>query len=404
MSASSRSAGVTLQPQGLAVYRRKAFSVVVLLAISLAGACVLTERLHPGRMDYIEYWSSGTLLLHRLNPYSPNTILALEKAHGYLLSAPLIMPNPPWALFLVLPLGPVGVHLGLFLWTLIAAACILLSVHLLNPRSNDNSLALLFAPAIACFGSGQSSPFLLFGFSLFLRFHRSQPFLAGASLLLMAIKPHLFLVFWAVLLLDCLYRRGFGILAGAFAALTAGTLIAMCFDLRIWRHYLAMLHEHHPAEGFIPTLSMMFRILIDVRQFWILFVPSGFAVVWGIYYYHRHRHLWDWRVQGMLLMLVTVLASPYGFFTDEIVLLPSIIFALNHRQPHKNAAWLLLAINAIAAIIFMTLGASLTSPAYLWTPVAWLAWFLYATDGVRQIKQHPRTALADSVEARQAGF
>lgn len=385
MIASPGSAGVTLQAQGLAIGRRKALNLAALIVLSLAGAFVLTIRLHPGRMDYIQYWSSGTLLLHRLNPYSPDAIFALERARGYLLSSPLIMPNPPWALFLVLPLGFLGVHQGLFLWSLLAAACILLSVHLLNPRSKDNSLALLFAPALACFGSGQSSPFLLLGFSLFLRFYPSRPFLAGASLLLMAIKPHLFLVFWSVLLLDSLYRRSFRILAGASAALTVGTLIAMCFDARVWQHYFAMLHQHHPAEGFIPTLSMMFRILVDVRQFRILFIPSSLAILWGIYYYHRYRQAWDWRIHGMLLMLVTVLVSPYGFFTDEVVLLPCIIFALNHHQSRKSTGWVLLVINGLAAILFIA-GIPLTSPAYIWTPVTWFAWFLYCNPRIQTLQ------------------
>lgn len=363
--------------------RKKFLHLSALVIIGLTGALILTARLNPGRMDYIEYWSSGKLLLHRLDSYSPSAIFALEKAHGYLPSSPLIMPNPPWTLFLTVPLGFVSARVGVFLWTVIAAACIVASVHLLNPRSKDNALALLFAPAIACFGSGQSSPFLLLGFSLFLRFHRSRPFLAGTALLLMAIKPHLFLIFWVVLLIDSTEKRGFRILAGAASATLTTTLFAMCFDGSIWRHYFSMLREHHPAEGFLPTLSNLLRVLAHFHEFWVLFVPSAIAVLWGVWYYNHHRRHWDWQIHGMLLMLVTILVSPYGFFTDEIVLLPCLIFALNYPHLSKNAGWMLLGINSAAAIIFMALGASLTSPAYLWTPIAWLAWFLYATSGLR---------------------
>lgn len=374
-----------LKNQKTHVTQAKVFRIIGAALISMFGAIILTARISPGRMDYIEYWSSGHLLIHRANPYSPAGVLALEKAHGFLLSSPLIMLNPPWALFLIAPLGLLGVRAGLFLWILIAGGCILGSVRLLNPGSKDNPLALLFAPAIACFGSGQSSPFLLLGFALFLHFHARRPFIAGAALLLMAIKPHLFLVFWAVLLAESIYRRKFLILTGCASALAAATAFAMLIEPRIWLNYLAMLREHHPVEGFLPTLSMVFRLLIDPHAFWLLFVPSAIGVLWGLWYFASHRDTWNWKTNGMLLLLVTVMVSPYGFFTDEVVLLPAIIFALNLPEKRKYSGWILLAINAIAAILFMVLGASLTSPAYLWTPLAWLGWFLYATDGVRRI-------------------
>lgn len=363
---------------------RKTLHRAALVAISLAGVFVFALRVRPATMDYIEYWSSGHLLVHLADPYSPSGVFALEKANGFRLSSPLIMPNPPWALFLVAPLGFETARTGLFFWTLTLGACILVSVHLLNPNSRDNPLALLFAPAIACIGAGQSSAFLLLGFSLFLYFHRSRPFLAGASLLLMAIKPHLFLVFWAVLLAECIHRRTFRLLAGGASALIAATAFSMSLDPHIWQHYLTMIREHHPAQGFLPTLSMFFRILIDARQFWLLFVPSAFAVLWGLWYYFTRRSTWDWRAHGMLLILVTVLVSPYAFFTDEIVLLPAIIFALNLPEKRKYSGWMLVFINVVALTIYMAAGGHIGIPVLVWTPFAWLAWFLYATGGIRQ--------------------
>lgn len=356
----------------------KRFRILVAALISLAGAYILTARISPAHMDYIEYWSSGQLLLHRADPYSPAGVLALEKAHGFQSLYPLILANPPWALPLITPLGFFSPRTGLFFWTLLTAGCILASVRLLIPDPKDTVLALLFAPAIACIGSGQSSPFLLLGFALFLRFQRARPFLAGAALLLMVIKPHLFLVFWVVLLLDCFYRRKFIILAGGAVAVVAATAAAMLFDPHVWPHYLAMLHVSVYHSAFLPTLSMLLRILIDKRQFWLLFIPSAIGVVCGVWYYFRHRDRWDWKTHGMVLILVTVLVSPYGFFTDEIVLLPAIIYALAFPEKPRSAPWILLAINVIAALLFMA-GAPLTSPLFLWTPTAWLVWFLYAT-------------------------
>ncbi len=357
----------------------KTFRALVIAAIALAGILILVATAHPAGTDYIEYWSSGKLLIHHVDPYSPAGIFALEKSHGFLATSPLIMLNPPWALFLVAPLGFVGLRAGLFLWIVADAGCILAFAQLLNLSAKNRAFAFVFAPAVACVCSGQTSLFLLLGFSLFLRFNRSRPFLAGASLLLMAIKPHLFLVFWAILLADCLYRRRILILAGGASALAVAIAFSMYFDVHIWQHYFAMLRGYKLQQGFLPTASMLLRMVIDVRVFWLLFIPSILAVLWGLWYHAHWRHVWDWRTHGMLLMLVTILASPYGFFSDEIVLLPSIVFALTFPATRKYSGEILLVINSIALIIVLAAHAALSSHAYLWTPLAWLAWFLYET-------------------------
>jgi hypothetical protein len=372
--------------------------VRVLAAAVIVFAGVLIYSLITSRTDYISYWSAGKLLMHHADPYSPEGALALEKAEGFSLGY-MVMLNPPWAVFLAAPLGFVGIRAGLFLWTLATVTCVIVSAQLLETTPKARAFAYVFAPAVAAVYMGQSSPFLLLGFALFLHFHRSRPFLAGASLLLMAIKPHLFLIFWALLLVDCIYRRRLLILAGLASSLAAATAFAMCFDPHIWPHYVAMLRRTTLGHDFFPTLSMLFRMLIDVRAFWLLFVPSVFAILWGLWYYARRRQVWDWKVHGMLVMLVTILASPYSWLTDEAVLLPPILFALSFPQKRKDSAWILLAINSI--VLFLVLGKqyALISHAYIWTPLTWLVWFLYATRGDLNRDQSPLNAPAATVES-----
>lgn len=86
----------------------------------------------------------------------------------------------------------------------------------------------------------------------------------------------------------------------------------------------------------------------------------------------------------MLLMLVTILVTPYGFFSDEIVLLPSIAFAIAYPHRRKYSGWILLVINT-AALCVVAFSGKLASPWYVWTPTAWLLWFLYATNGFRYV-------------------
>jgi Glycosyltransferase family 87 len=364
--------------RGKKILRRLAAAAIV-----LAGLLVISVTGQPASKDYISYWSAGKLLIHHANPYSRPDVLALEKTHGFSENRPLMMRNPPWALFLTTPLGFGNPAAGLVLWTLAAAGCIVAFIRLLKVPPEDRALVFFFAPSIAVFRIGQTSPFLLLGFSLFLYLHRHRPFLAGASLLFMAIKPHLFLVFWAVLLADSIYRRSLLVFAGLAAALAAGTTFAICFNTHIWQYYFAMLRGSNLDSEFFPTTSMMFRLLIDPYAIWLLFLPSAVAIVWGLWYYTRNRRAWHWGTHGMLLMLVTVLVSPYSWFPDEIVLLPALAFASTFPHRRARSMEILVVINLVAILVLMAGNRSIVSTVYLWTPSAWLAWFLYATNGFR---------------------
>lgn len=199
----------------------------------------------------------------------------------------------------------------------------------------------------------------------------------------MALKPHLFLVFWAVLLVECIQKRKILVPVGFLSALALASIFPLCFDHQVWRHYIETVHSASLKRAVFPTLSMVFRVVIDPSAVWLLFVPSMAAVLWGVLYYRHNRAIWDWKTHGMLLMVVTVLASPYGFFTDQIVLLPSIAFALNSQKRRPYSGPLLLFINCIAIVPLVMPHASLTSLSLVWTPAAWLAWFLYATSGAK---------------------
>lgn len=380
---------------------KKILRRLALAAIVLIGLLVISVGSRPESKDYISYWSAGNLLIHHANPYSAPDVLLLERTHGFSEPRALMMRNPPWALFLTTPLGFVSPSAGLFIWTLAAVACIVAFIRLLKVAPEDRAFVFLFAPAIAVFRTAQTSPFLLVGFSLFLYLHRRRPFLAGVSLIFMAIKPHLFIVFWAVLLADSIYRRRFLVFAGLATALAAATMFAMCFNVHIWQHYFAMLRGSDLDGEFFPTTSMMFRLLIDPRATWLLFIPSALATVWALWYYKRHRLLWHWGTHGMLLMLVTLLTSPYSWFPDEIVLLPALAYGITF--PHRRAGSLeiLAVVNLAAILVLMAGNRSIVSTVYLWTPSAWFAWYFYATNGLRihcrnsTIQTKPEAFLAD---------
>jgi hypothetical protein len=346
-------------------------AIVILTFIPLAVIAYFGNNTNQN--DFVEYWSAGKLFDARANPYSGPMILAIEKSRGFSPGDPLIMLNPPWIMPLVAPLGLLPAFGALVFWICVCAGCLAASVVLLGLPEKNRGLTFLFAPVLGSFMMEQSSPFLLLGLSLFLRFQRTRPFLAGASLLLMALKPHLFLVFWVALAGDCLYRRRFAIMAGFAASTICVSGLVMLMVPRIWLDYLDVVRTSSMDRNAYPTLPSVLRAAINVNLVWIALVPSCLALVWGAVYYWRRRQVWDWQRDGMPVLLVSVLTSPYSWVSDEVVLLPPVAYALS-ASPRRFSMEILMVVN-FAALIWL----NVSFRSMVWLPLALALWFAYAT-------------------------
>ncbi len=366
--------GTTIPPQEQVLSMQKASRFLAVAVLTLIPVAILAYLgSHTNQNDFIEYWAAGKLYVQRLNPYSGPMILAIEKSRGFAPADPLIMLNPPWIMPLVAPLGFLPAIDALILWILACAGCLWASILLLELPSKNRGLAFLFAPVLGTFMMEQSSPFLLLGLSLFLRFHRQRPFLAGAALLLMALKPHLFLVFWVALAADCVYRKRFAIMAGFASSLAIVSGLVMLVVPRIWQDYLDVLRASTLDKNAYPTLPSLIRATIDVNRVWIALVPSCIAVVWSAWYYWRRRTVWDWRREGMPVLLATVLTSPYSWISDQVVLLAPVASALEH-SPRRFSMEFLIVINC-GALVWL----NVSFRGMVWLPLMLLLWFFYAT-------------------------
>ena len=77
--------------------------------------------------DFVEYWGAARLLVTGHNPYSPKELLELQRSVGTSKNRPLMMYNPPWALFFLLPFGFLSVSTAWLLWIAINTTCLLVS-------------------------------------------------------------------------------------------------------------------------------------------------------------------------------------------------------------------------------------------------------------------------------------
>ncbi len=356
----------------------------LLLAIGICLLVAVSTPEHVANRDFVSYWAAGQQLIHGENPYAANRIFAIEQSVGWQGSV-LIMRNPPWGLFLTLPLGTVPARGGYLFWSLFNLGAWLGSVHLIwimNGRQKNSLhlIAYVFAPAVACFVLGQMTAFVLLGLTLFLYFHRRMPWLAGGALMLCTLKPHLLLPFEVVLLAWAVTSKAYRVMGGAAISLAICGAVPLLFNPSIYRQYAAMASTSGVRAEFIPTLSELLRIVVDPKAFWLQFLPALAACAWAGWYFHRHRENWDWHRRGPLLIVVSFAVAPYAWYFDAIILLPSILYAA-YRARHSDLAVLYLLL--VAADAQMLLSMQPHSAWNLWPGVAWVSWYLWAMRGSR---------------------
>jgi hypothetical protein len=353
------------------------------LAFTALFLCVVPLTGHiAGSRDFVVFWATGQQLVHHANPYDADAMMQIERSAGL---SPgygvLFMRNPPWALPLALPLGLVGLRTGALLWSLVLLACLAASVRLIwlihgRPGNSIHWLGYSFAPALVCLFVGQTCLFSLLGLVLFLHLHRTRPFMAGISLWLCALKPHLFLPFAVVLLAWILVSKSYTLLAGTAAAMTASCIATYGIDPAAWIDYTRMMRSPQIEKEFIPCLSDALRLWLNPSAVWLQVLPAALCCAWALGYFWRRRHTWNWTKDGSPLMLVSILAAPYCWLYDQVLVIPALLYGA-----YLTRSRILLMVLALASVVIeaeLVGGIRITSALYLWTSPAWLAWYLFA--------------------------
>jgi hypothetical protein len=361
------------------------FAIALITGLCFAGVALslctvpLTGKM-VGFRDFVAYYATGYQLVHHADPYDSEAIHRIERDAGLPDHAVLLMRNPPWGLPLVYPLGLVNVRIAFVIWSALLLGCLLLPVYLLrqmhgSPPKPIHWLAFSFTPALICLNMGQTSLFALLGLTLFLRYNRTHPFGAGAALWLCALKPHLFLPFFAALAAWILFTRSYKVVAGGAVAMAASIALAYWMDPSAFSRYSALMRSPAVVQEFVPCLSDVLRFSIRRSAVWLQYLPATLASLWALYYYWARRHKWDWLENSCLLMLVSTLAAPYLYIYDQGIVIPAVV----HGAYSTRARWTLMVLVAIlTAIGVEATRVKIVSCWYLWTAPAWLVWYWLA--------------------------
>jgi hypothetical protein len=141
-------------------------------------------------------------------------------------------------------------------------------------------------------------------------------------------------------------------------------------------------------------LSAQLRLVTDRHAVWIQFVPVTLASVWAIWYFWTRRRSWDWLDHGLVLLLMGAMCTPFGFPTDESMLLPAVLAGAYRCIASRRSTWPL-ALFAGVGLVEVMIPIQIVSRYYLWTSPAWLLWYLYATE---RFPRRATTAVHGEVE------
>jgi len=260
-------------------------------------------------------------------------------------------------------------------------AIMLISVHWLWDLYGDGGsrwigwlVAATFMPVAVVLTIGQIGPLILFGLTGYLRFQtRQKNYLAGAFLFLAALKPHLVFLVWVALLLYTLQHKRWESLAAFLSVLSVASLLAVVLDHHVFYEYAVLFRGGKAVLQATPTLGGLLHYISGSPP--MQFLPIAGAALWFAIYWHRWSCSWEWRCRLPSLLLVSIVATPYSWFFDQVVLLPSIFFAIQSVLHSRRRVWVEAAVEYIVvnAIVLRFLLDRRTMFWYSWTALAWLA-------------------------------
>jgi hypothetical protein len=315
--------------------RRPALLVLLVILLALLGRALvrLSDPAITPHDDFISSWAAGRLHALGHDPYDPAAILAEQQAAGWPAKVPYRVWYPPWIMPLLAPFGLLPYPVGRLLWFVVHLTALLVCADRLwryyggDPRSRGVAWLVLstFWPAVIDLRTGQTSAFLLLGLVGFLHFERRRLWgLAGASLVLVSVKPQFLHLVWIAVALWAVTERHWGVLLGAAAAGLALLVIALGCDPLVVAQFLHMAERFSP-QPMVSSIGELLRVLVRTRSGqdapWLLFVPPLLSVIWFASYWRRHRAAWDWQEQMPVVVFVSVVTTCYAWIYDYVVLL-----------------------------------------------------------------------------------
>lgn len=289
--------------------------------------------------------------------------------------------NPPFValLYSLLALFPVTVAyiiVGIVNMIILLICFILLYMNVDKKKNTSFFIfLLLFPPIYMCFAQGQSSFLLLLAVTAsWYCLKRNKLFLAGISLALLAVKPHLLILPLALLI----WKKQWQVLKGSLLVIGIFAIISLqAVGLQAIKQYFAFLlistsfgerNGIHP--GIEPTLRGLLHMIFQTNLFSVIWIPFFFGLyVLFILFFKAWQGKWDTKSkmfdqQWAILVLMIVLTSIHTNYHDLVLLIfPFIIFLNSIENIYRRTIF---GIVTNLVFVFFFIPASLLVPFFIY--------------------------------------
>jgi hypothetical protein len=367
-----------------------------------------------GEQDFIQYWTAFKFFINGENPYDIEATRALQCSLGHDCDQVLVSWNPPWLLILMSPVLLLPFTMAAKGWVVVgfalsaAAAFLVADCYRQDLRSTIYALIGVFinAPLLLSAGFGQTGSLLLFAAALLLhgRVKSGSSLQQAIALVLLSVKPHLFILVAAALLWDELRRKQLRIVfqsASILAFFSAVLIVVNPMILPTWLDHIVGKSDTDGILGLTewntPTLGNLLRHI--AQQFsegradtFLFFTPAAAAA--GLAWWLWRNPSIDWRCVMPPLIALSLWFAPYGWAYDWAVLgvLQASLLCWLATGGADRTLW-----SATAVIVgtqftagYMTLRLQLTLDKLIWLPAVLLVlWYIAGRKaGERELPTH----------------
>lgn len=334
------------------------------LAVALGLALIIWAhfRFVVGPLDYankdfMSLWSGATAVLQGLNPYDEAVWTPLRAAYGSSWMPDPRAPFPLWTFLVLTPFALLPIPAAAAVWLTVQELLLALSAYLiisvlLRRTVSAGELGLLVfvsftSPATLLVQINGQMTFLLLAFlALFLiLLDRERPFLAGASLALLALKPNPFIVLVPLLGLWLIWHRRWRVVGGAASG--GATLLVMTWVIQPgWLMQWLAVRSKTEVVTITPTL---WGLAAELSSSWWLIVGLGLSVILvaGVgYFIFARPGLGAPEVTGIALA-ASLLVTPYTWAYEHALLFLPWLWLFGQVEVRRRAQWLWLALAGI---------------------------------------------------------
>jgi len=296
-------------------------AIIVLAGIS---AALLIPRLQnwPLTPDFTMLWAGARFAVTQ--PHNTYDWAAVTAAQMSLRPpvGPLPFPYPPSALPLMAPFGLVPFWPAFWAWTILSAAVFWTAARRIT---SSPWLVFIMPQMVLAIVLGQTTlwigALMIWGVLLL----PTRPVVAGALFgIAAAIKPQ-----FAILLpVAVIAGRHWRAIPGGFAGLGAMLLLSLPFGPYLWRDWASVLGEH-PA--IVSGYGLDFLGASPMQALKVLGLPlllHAFFVILAIGIVWRTFRSDDDKQRVLVLLLATLIATPYAIRYELGMLAPSLVDAL----------------------------------------------------------------------------